>query len=140
MFEEQKTLNANIHHYSSVDAKLLSRVRSFFSIMQDSAQLRRSRWSCGLRGYGGCVGKITNERCSVSDIFRKQIFDAIKVLRRDKKKCPDGKTIHSYITQHNATSLDENFLLNAIKLLLEENPLKNIPTREKIGTVMGTVY
>ena len=31
------------------------------------------------------TGKMTDERCSVSDIFRKQIFDAIKVLRKDKK-------------------------------------------------------
>ena len=60
---------------------------------------------------------MTDERCSVSDIFRKQIFDAI-VLKKDKKKGPNGKAIHSYITQHNATNLDENSVLNAIKRLL----------------------
>ena len=60
---------------------------------------------------------MTDERCSVSDIFRKQIFDDI-VLKKDKKKGPNGKTIHSYITQHNATNLDENSVLNAIKRLL----------------------
>ena len=47
------------------------------------------------------------------------------ILRRDKKKRPDCKTIHSHITQHNATNLDENSLLNAIKFLVEENILKN---------------
>ena len=67
--------------------------------------------------------------CNISDIFRKQIFD-FKVLRRDKKKRPDCKTIHSHITQHNATNLDENSLLNAIKFLIEENILKNTPTKE----------
>ena len=59
-----------------------------------------------------------DERCSVSYIFRKQIFDAIKVLRKDKKKRPGGKTVHSFITQHNTINLDENSVLNAIKLLL----------------------
>ena len=34
------------------------------------------------------------ERSSVIHIFRKQIFDAIKVLRKDKEKRPDGKTIY----------------------------------------------
>ena len=66
--------------------------------------------------------------CDVSDIFRKQIFD-FKVLRRDKKKRPDCKTIHSHITQHSTTNLDENSLLNAIKFLIEENVLKNTPTK-----------
>ena len=51
--------------------------------------------------------------CSVSDIFRKQIFDAFKVLRKGKKKRPGGETIHSYITQHNAANLDENSVLIA---------------------------
>ena len=64
---------------------------------------------------------MTNERWSVSDIFRKQIFDAIKVLRKDKKKRPDDKTIHSYITQSNASNLDENSVLHSIKLLLKES-------------------
>ena len=73
---------------------------------------------------------MTDERCSLSDILRKQMFDAIKALRKDKKNYPDGKTIHSYITQCNATNLDENSVLNAIKRLLEENLLKNIPTEE----------
>ena len=73
---------------------------------------------------------MTDERCSVSYIFRKQFFDAIKVLRKDKKKRPGGKTINSYITQHNATNLDENSVLNAIKLLLKENLLKNTRTKE----------
>ena len=69
--------------------------------------------------------KMTNERCSVSDIFGKIFCDAIKVLRKDQKKLPDGQTIHSYITQHNTNNLDENSVLNAIKLLLEENLIKN---------------
>ena len=73
---------------------------------------------------------MTDERCSVSDIFRKQIFDTIKVLRKDKKKRPDGKTTFIYITQNNATNLDENFVLNAIKLFLKANLLKNTPTKE----------
>ena len=68
---------------------------------------------------------------SVSDTFRKQIFDAIKVFRKDKKKSPDGKTIHSYITQHNAANFDENSILNAIKFVLMENLLKNTPTKER---------
>ena len=72
---------------------------------------------------------MTDERCSVSDIFRKQIFDAVKVLRKDKKKRLDGKAIHNYITQQNATNLDENCVLNAIKLLLGENLLKNTLTK-----------
>ena len=62
----------------------------------------------GLVDYVGMVVAWT--RCSVSDIFRKQIFDAIKVLRRDKKKRPDGKTISSYIIQHNATKSNENLM------------------------------
>ena len=64
------------------------------------------------------------------NLFRKQTFDAIKVSRKDKKKLPDGKTIHSYITQHNATNLNENSVLNAIKVLLKENLIKNTPTKE----------
>ena len=70
-----------------------------------------------------------DERSSVIHIFRKQIFDAIKILRKDKEKRPDGKTIYSYITQHNATSLDETSVLYAIKLLLKEKLLKNTPTK-----------
>ena len=66
--------------------------------------------------------------CNISDIFRKQISD-FKVLRRDKKKRPDCKTIHSHITQHSTTNLDENSLLNAIKFLIEENILKNTPIK-----------
>ena len=62
---------------------------------------------------------MTDERCSVSDIFRKQIFGTIKVLRKDKKKRPDGKTTFIYITQNNATNLDENFVLNAIELFFK---------------------
>ena len=73
---------------------------------------------------------MTDERCSVSDIFRKQIFDAIKVLRKNKRKRLDGKAIHSYITQQNANNLDENCVLNAIKLLLGENLLKNTLTKD----------
>ena len=73
--------------------------------------------------------KITDERCSVSDIFGKQVFAAIKVLRKDKKKLPDGKIIFNYITQHNATNLDENSVLNAIKLLIKGNFPKNAPTK-----------
>ena len=43
-----------------------------------------------------------DERSSVTDIFRKQIFDAMKVLRKDKEKRSEDKTIYSYyITQHN---------------------------------------
>ena len=71
-----------------------------------------------------------DERCSINNIFRKQIFDAIKVLRKDKRKLQDCKTIHSYITQHNATNLDENSVLNAIKLLLKGNLFKNTPVKE----------
>ena len=37
--------------------------------------------------------------------------------------------MHSYITQHNATNLDEKSVLNVIKLLLKDS-LKNTPTKE----------
>ena len=60
--------------------------------------------------------KKSDESCSVGDIFGKDFFDATKALRKDKKKRPDSKTIHNYITQHNSTNLDEISLLNAIKL------------------------
>ena len=62
-------------------------------------------------------------------IFGKQVFDAIKVLRKDKKKLSDGKIIFNYVTQHNATNLDENSVLNAIKLLIKVNFPKNAPTK-----------
>ena len=46
--------------------------------------------------------RMKDERSSVTDIFRKQIFDAMKVLRKDKEKRSEDKTIYSYyITQHN---------------------------------------
>ena len=53
-------------------------------------------------------------------MIRKPISDAIKAVKKDKKKRPDGKTIHSYTTQHNAINLDDC----AIKPSLEENLLK----------------
>ena len=74
---------------------------------------------------------MTDESCSVSDIFRKEFFDAIKALRKGKKKRPGGKAIHIYVTRHNTTNLDVSFALNAIKLLLEENLRKNIPTNKR---------
>lgn len=67
--------------------------------------------------------------CSVSYIFRKQNFDAIKALRRDKKNHPDGRIIPSYNTQHNTTSLKQSFVLDAFKLLLEKNLLKSTPKK-----------
>ena len=51
---------------------------------------------------------MTNEDCSVSDILRKQILDAINALRKDEKKHPYGKIIHSSIAQQNTTNLDES--------------------------------
>ena len=73
-----------------------------------------------------------DKRCRVSDIFRKLSFDTIKILRKYKKKQTDGKKIHSYITQHNVTNLDENSVLNTIKPLLKENLLKTHQQRKEI--------
>ena len=78
--------------------------------------------NCKLR-----TDKMTDERFKVSDIFRKQTFDAIKALRKDEKKRPGRKTIHSSITQHNTISLDESSVINTFKLLSKEHFLKNTP-------------
>ena len=68
-------------------------------------------------------------RCSVRDVFRKQTFDAIKALRRDKKMA-DGKAIHIYFAQCSVTNLEESYVLNAIEVSLEKNLVINTLTRE----------
>ena len=52
------------------------------------------------------------------------------LLKFSEKTKGNSQTVKQYITQHNATNLNENSVLNAIKLLLMENLLKNTPTKE----------
>ena len=73
-----------------------------------------------------------DERCSINNIFRKQIFDAIKVLRKDKRKLQDCKTIHSYITQHNATNLEGN--------LFKNTPVKEGDSYYEVSEDSGTTF
>lgn len=69
--------------------------------------------------------KMTDGWCSLSGIFRKPFFDAIKRL----KKTANGKAINSYIFNR-ATNLDGHYVLNTIKFLLKENLFKNTPNKE----------
>ena len=55
----------------------------------------------------------------------------LMLLKFSEKTKGNSQTVKQYITQHNATNLNENSVLNAIKLLLMENLLKNTPTKEK---------
>lgn len=64
---------------------------------------------------------------NVSDVFAKQIFDAVDAIR-SKTKCPDWVSIHNHITSHNATNLDEKAVQDSIEVLVNKNLLKNIPT------------
>lgn len=40
------------------------------------------------------IDKVTDRSYNISDIFRKQYFNAFKALRRNEKKRPDGKLSH----------------------------------------------
>lgn len=40
------------------------------------------------------IDKVTDRSYNISDIFRKQYFNAFKALRRNEKKRPDGKLFH----------------------------------------------
>lgn len=73
---------------------------------------------------------MTDGSYSVCNIFRIKTFNAINTLRRDKNKRPDGKAISSYINQHNTTNLDKSYVLNAVKILMEKDLLKNTTTKE----------
>ena len=65
----------------------------------------------------------------VNNIARRRIFSYYQGFKKRYKTRADSKTIHSYITQHNATNLDGSSVLYAIKILLEKNLLKNTPTK-----------
>ena len=63
-------------------------------------------------------------RNNVSETFKLQIFKAISTLRESMKR-PDGKAIQEYMNNSGAGNINESFVLDNLRILVDQNILLN---------------
>ena len=66
-------------------------------------------------------------RDNASETFKLQIFKAISTLR-ERRKRPDGKAIQEYMNNNGAGNINESFVLDNLRILVDQNILLNKPT------------
>ena len=71
--------------------------------------------------------KMANGRDNVSETFKLQNFEAVSTIRKSRKH-PDGKAIQEYINNNSAGNISESFVLENLRILVDQNILLNEPT------------
>ena len=61
---------------------------------------------------------------NVSETFKPHIFEAISTIRKNSKR-PDSKPIREYIVNNSACNINESFVLDTIRILVDQNILHN---------------
>ena len=61
---------------------------------------------------------------NVSETFKLHIFEAISTIRKNSKR-PDSKPIQEYIINNSACNINESFVLDTIRILMDQNILHN---------------
>ena len=69
---------------------------------------------------------MANGRDNVSETFKLQILEAISTIYKSRK-CPDGKTIQEYINHSSAGNINESFVLDILRVLVDQNIILNKP-------------
>ena len=70
---------------------------------------------------------MANGRDNVSETFKLQNFEAMSTIRKSRKH-PDGKAIQEYINNSGARKINESFVLDNLRILVDQNILLNKPT------------
>ena len=70
---------------------------------------------------------MANGRDNVSETFKLQILEAISTIRKNRNR-PDGKTIQEYINHSSAGNINESFVLDNLRVLVDQNIILNKPT------------
>ena len=68
------------------------------------------------------------KRCdNVSETFKRQIFEAISTIRKTSKY-PDIKAVQEYIINNGANNINDSFVRDILRILVDQNILFNKPT------------
>ena len=70
---------------------------------------------------------MTNGRDNVSKTFKLQILEAISTIRKNRKR-PDGKTIQEDVNLSSVGNINESFVLDNLRVLVDQNIILNKPT------------
>ena len=97
-------------------------INKHWNLLQINSNLRdfsEVKGSYHLKMASGCD--------NVSETFKLQIFKAISTLRKSRKR-PDGKAIQEYMNNSGAGNINESFVLDNLRILVDQNILLNKPT------------
>ena len=67
---------------------------------------------------------MANGRDNVSKTFKLQIFEVISTIRKNSKR-PDSKAIEEYIINNSASNINESFVVDTLRILMDQNILFN---------------